>query len=217
MASCWSATGGTTASWCSSEGRRSARWLLGRIPEPRAASSIARGSRGALSRDVDTATCGGPKGRAARTSSGRRARLRLDLLDELLQVELLRLVVDLLAGHLDGEDAVAAGLELHAFDAAAEVLEERLLDVERAREVAAGDAVLDLDGGVWHVGSPSVLDAVRATSPTTISEPAARRCRPPAGTGSVGRVRRGGSVEGRSARSSGRVVRPRRPRHEYPP
>src|SRR5690606_12267924 len=88
-------------------------------------------------------------GPAARDPVGRLRGRRpaLDLLQHRLEAELVGLAVDDLVADADHEDAVLARLELHALDALAEALEDGALHVHRARQVAAGDAVLDLDGG----------------------------------------------------------------------
>ncbi len=68
-----------------------------------------------------------------------------------------RLGVDALVVNVDREDAVVAGLQRDAGQLLAEAFEDGLLDVEGARQVTAGDAVLDVDGGAGHGGEvPSV-------------------------------------------------------------
>src|SRR5690606_16169470 len=74
---------------------------------------------------------------------GRRCPL-LDLGEHVVELELRRLPVDDLVAHADDEHATRAGLELHAFDALTEPLEDALLHVHGPREVTAGHAVLDL-------------------------------------------------------------------------
>src|SRR5690606_2309841 len=121
-----------------------------------------------------------------------RRRPPLDLLEDRLDAELVGLPVDDLVPDADDEHAAVAGLELHALDPLAEALEYLLLHVHRARQVAAGDAVVDRDRrsgvgpGVAHgsittatTGSRQRLanagarrEAVRGAGPARASPPA---------------------------------------------